>query len=927
MEGQGERHDIQRIPYLARALNMQDVERLHKRLERERQARKQAEAIAEEQKRELYQANLELQRLNAKLEKRVQQRTAELSAARDETLQSIKARSAAEGALLAAQSRLAHLLTSSRVVIFSLEAEDDHRRTFISENVREFIGYEPHECLADPDFWSTHVHPDDRDGVLERFPTLYDAGYLTQEYRFRLRDGSFRWVCSDLQLIYDDEGKPLEIVGSWSDINERKDAEAALRKTAEVVQLLQVIASAANEAVTVESALQIALDRVCAFTGWPVGHAYLVSDEADGVAVSAGLWHLDDEERFANFRAVTEGRSWGSSKTGLVRRVLTDGKPAWIIDVTKDPGFVRAKSAKEIGVRAGFAFPVLAGSEVRAVLEFFSDKPAEPDEAVLELMAQVGTQLGRVMERHRAEDQLRGAKEDAEAATIAKSRFLANMSHELRTPLNAIIGVSEMLQEDADASGQSNTIDPLQRIVRAGRELLYLINDILDLSKIEAGKLDLHLERFEIAQVIEESVATARPVAERNGDRLSVQYDDELGGMIADQTRVRQVISNLLSNACKFTNNGSVFIDAVREAMGGQDWLRLSVSDTGIGMTEEQMARLFREFSQADPSTTRKYGGTGLGLAISRRLCNHMGGDISVESTPGEGSTFTVLLPVNSDSTGSSTTRRIQPVTAGIRDSGRNTILVIDDDPVVREMMRRYLEREGFHVVTAADGSEGLRIAREILPSVITLDVVMPDKDGWDVLRALKSDQKLAHIPVVMLTIIDEKNKGYALGASDYVVKPVDRRQLLSVLKKFRVADARNKVLVVEDDPDMRQRLFSLLSEEGWEVGEAENGRVALTALSDLQPNLILLDLMMPEMDGFEFLAELRNDQLHRKIPVVVVTGADLTAEDHRNLNGGVERILSKSSYSREELFEEVRALVAQYVQRDPDHSETASHD
>jgi CheY-like chemotaxis protein/anti-sigma regulatory factor (Ser/Thr protein kinase) len=484
-----------------------------------------------------------------------------------------------------------------------------------------------------------------------------------------------------------------------------------------------------------------------------------------------------------------------------------------------------------------------------------------------------------------------------------------------------------MLQEDADASGQSNTIDPLQRIVRAGRELLYLINDILDLSKIEAGKLDLHLERFEIAQVIEESVATARPVAERNGDRLSVQYDDELGGMIADQTRVRQVISNLLSNACKFTNNGSVFIDAVREAMGGQDWLRLSVSDTGIGMTEEQMARLFREFSQADPSTTRKYGGTGLGLAISRRLCNHMGGDISVESTPGEGSTFTVLLPVNSDSTGSSTTRRIQPVTAGIRDSGRNTILVIDDDPVVREMMRRYLEREGFHVVTAADGSEGLRIAREILPSVITLDVVMPDKDGWDVLRALKSDQKLAHIPVVMLTIIDEKNKGYALGASDYVVKPVDRRQLLSVLKKFRVADARNKVLVVEDDPDMRQRLFSLLSEEGWEVGEAENGRVALTALSDLQPNLILLDLMMPEMDGFEFLAELRNDQLHRKIPVVVVTGADLTAEDHRNLNGGVERILSKSSYSREELFEEVRALVAQYVQRDPDHSETASHD
>ena len=906
---------------------MQDHERLQRRLERERQARKQAEGIAEEQKRALYQANLELQRLNAKLEKRVQRRTAELSAARDETLQSIKARSAAEGALLAAQGRLAHLLTSSRVVIFSLEAKDEHRRTFISENVQDFIGYEPEECLADPDFWSNHVHPDDRDGVLERFPSLYDAGYLTQEYRFRLRDGSYRWVCSDLQLIYDEDGAPLEIVGSWSDINERKNAEEALRGTAEAVQLLQVITSAANEAVSVEGALQIALDRVCAFTGWPVGHAYMVNEEAGGVAESTGLWHLEDEERFATFKRVTEGRSWGASKAGLVRRVLNYGKPAWIIDVTKDPAFVRAKSAKEIGVRAGFAFPVLAGSDVRAVLEFFSDKPAEPDEAVLELMAQVGTQLGRAMERNRAEEQLRGAMEEAEAATVAKSQFLANMSHELRTPLNAIIGVSEMLQEDAQASGQTDTIDPLQRIVRAGRELLYLINDILDLSKIEAGKLDLLLERFEIAKVIDESVATAQPVADRNGNRLSVQYGEDLGSMVADQTRVRQIILNLLSNACKFTGNGDVRVEAARESMNGLDWLILSVSDTGIGMTKEQMARLFREFSQADPSTTRKYGGTGLGLAISRRLCNHMGGDISVESEPGEGSTFTIRLPVESDTTDESTTRRLQPVPVAVAEGGSNTVLVIDDDPTVRQMMRRYLQREGFRVVTAADGEEGLRIAARIVPSVITLDVVMPEKDGWDVLRSLKSDPRLSGIPVIMLSIVDEKNKGYALGASDYVVKPVNRQQLVSVLEKYRMSDSTNRVLVVEDDPDTRRRLHNMLSEEGWEVDEAENGRLALDRLSDVQPNLILLDLMMPEMDGFEFLVELRNNQQRKTIPVVVVTGADLSDADHRNLNGGVEKILRKSAYSREELFEEVRAVVAQYVKRDPGHSEAASHD
>jgi PAS domain S-box-containing protein len=904
-----------------------DVERLQKRIERERQARKQAEAIAEEQKRELYQANLELQRLNEKLEKRVKRRTAELSAARDETLQSIKARTAAEGALLAAQGRLAHLLTSSRVVIFSLEADGEFRRTFISENVRDFIGYEADEVLNDSDFWSTRVHPDDHDGVLKRFPTIFEDGHLTQEYRFRLRDGSYRWICSDLQLVYDDLGEPLEIVGSWSDIDERMNAEAALRETSEVVQLLQVITSAANEAVTVESALQIALDRVCAFTGWPVGHAYMVDEEDGGVAVSTGLWHLDDEERFATFRDVTEGRSWGPSKAGLVRRVLVYGKPAWIMDVTKDSGFARAKSAKEIGVRAGFAFPVLAGSEVLAVLEFFSDKPAEPDEAILGLMEQVGTQLGRVMERGRSQEQLRKAKEDAEAATSAKSQFLANMSHELRTPLNAVIGVSEMLHEDAEASGETDIIDPLQRIVRAGRELLYLINDILDLSKIEAGKLDLFLEPFEIAAIIEESVATSRPVAEKNGNRLRVEYSKDIGTMVADQTRVRQVILNLLSNACKFTENGEITIDAHRENVGGQDWLRLSVSDTGIGMTGRQLARLFQEFTQADPSTTRRYGGTGLGLAISRRLCNHMGGDISVESTHGEGSTFTVRLPVNSSSSGNGTTMRVQPDDSGAAEARNNTVLVVDDDPTVRDMMRRHLAREGLHVVTAADGDEGLRIARRIKPSVITLDVVMPNTDGWDVLKTLKSEPTLSDIPVVMLTVIDEKNKGYTLGASDYIIKPVNREQLLSVLNKYRSAEFTSRVLIVEDDPDMRQRLRDTLSEAGWEVDEAGNGRIALNRLRNVEPNLILLDLMMPEMDGFEFLAEFRKNREHQAIPVVVVTGADLTEEDHLNLNGGVEKILNKSAYSRDELFEEVRALISRYVQRDPSQDEKAGND
>ena len=368
-------------------------------------------------------------------------------------------------------------------------------------------------------------------------------------------------------------------------------------------------------------------------------------------------------------------------------------------------------------------------------------------------------------------------------------------------------------------------------------------------------------------------------------------------------------------------------IDAARETRGGRNWLRLSVSDTGIGMSAAQMGKLFQEFSQADPSTTRKYGGTGLGLAISRRLCNHMGGDISVESTLGEGSTFTVRLPVDAAAAPDRPEMRSEPPAFDQHSSGRDTVLVVDDDPTVWEMMQRYLAREGFHVVTAADGEEGLRIAKHIRPCVITLDVVMPEKDGWDVLRSLKSEKALSDIPVVMLTIVDERNKGYALGASDYVVKPVNREHLLAILEKYRMSDAPNRVLVVEDDPDMRARLRATLTEQGWEVEEAENGRVALRSLSGNRPNLILLDLMMPEMDGFEFLAELRNDRSNQEIPVVVVTGADLTAEDRQNLNGGVEKVLSKSAYSREQLFEEVRALVAQYVRHDSHDNEAASND
>jgi len=388
-----------------------------------------------------------------------------------------------------------------------------------------------------------------------------------------------------------------------------------------------------------------------------------------------------------------------------------------------------------------------------------------------------------------------------------------------------------------------------------------------------------------------------------------VRCGPDIGEMRSDLTRLRQIVLNLVSNACKFTEQGQVTLEAARELTDGASWVTFTIKDTGIGMTPEQVAKLFEEFSQADSSTTRKYGGTGLGLAISRRLCRMMGGDISVESAPGVGSTFTARLPARVAGAALAQASPCAPLIAAGRAGSK--VLVIDDEETVRDLMRRFLAREGFDVVTARDGAEGLDLARQLHPALITLDVLMPGIDGWTVLQALKADPELARIPVLMLTILDEKNKGYTLGASDYMTKPIDRERLRGLLARYQPEENGRQVLVVEDDPDTRRWLCRALKGEGWQVREADNGRVALERVAEARPDLILLDLMMPEMDGFEFLAELRKNEALRRLPVIVLTAAELSDEDRRRLNGGVERVIQKAAFTRDQLLAELHQLVA----------------
>jgi PAS domain S-box-containing protein len=891
--------------------------------------------------------------------------------------------------------------------------------------------------------------PPDRPGELAQLVARINRGERITNYEtVRMRkDGQPVDVAFTISPIKDEQGVIIGISAFTRDISERTRARQALHRQTTFVKLLQAVAVAANQASSIEAAMQTAVEQICMQIGWPLGHVYLVRDDAPEALASTDIWYLADLDRFAVFRTTTAARA--RSTGDLPGQVLISGKPGWIADMTAAPDVPTAEPASTIGVRAAFAFPVLLGTEVVAVLEFFSVEVIEPDEALLDVMAHVGTQLGRVVERVRAEAALRRSEQlyrtvasnfpngalllfdrdlrytvaggtglaevgltreqlegktihdlfppdlceqlmpahytalvgspsvlevlyaglthlvytipvrdepgevyagmvmtqniterkrfeealveerallarrveertadlsaaNAELARAArlKDEFLASMSHELRTPLNAVLGLSEALQEQVYGPLNATQLKALKSVEESGRHLLDLINDILDLAKIGAGKLDLAFGPVAPGAICQASLRLIKHDAHKKHLRIETTIDPAVALLRADARRLKQVLVNLLSNAVKFTSEGgTVGLEVVGDM--AQQVVRLTVWDSGIGIAEEDLPRLFQPFVQLDSRLARQYNGTGLGLALVYRMVEMHGGSVSVTSEPGVGSRFTISLPwYNQAGTVEPCDATLSPAAATAALPTIRQALIIEDSPTAAAQLVRYLGELGVTAVTHPQGEDAITRVLEVRPDLIILDILLPDTSGWEVLERLQVEPRTRQIPVLIVSVMDDRSYGLALGAADYLVKPFTRQDVQQVLGRLGPPSENDShlapqalpdqasmhltVLLAEDNEVSITTMLDYLCAKGYQVVVARNGAEAITRAREVQPAIILMDIQMPGMDGLEAIRRIRMQRNVAQTPIIALTALAMPGDRERCLAAGADDYLSK---------------------------------
>ena len=897
------------------------------------------------------------------------------------------------------KQQLEFVLSSSPAAIFTCQPADDYAPTFISDNIVNVSGYTSAEFLSRPDFWATHIHPEDAPRLFAELSALFEQGQHIHEYRFLHKAGHYIWVRNELRLICDDQGTPLEIVGYFADIGDRKAienqlraSEAALAEAQRMVHLGSWEVDAATRQLTwsdevfrcfgldpsehepdyaehfnlihpedrdrLEQHVERAIQEGIPFQ---IELRILRVDGSMGYLEGRGEAKLNDQGQVAKIFGtaldITERKVAELERQNLSNRLalaLSSGAiGCWDWDIQQNTIFWDERMYELYGIptadiAASVPYEIWANSvhpadrlatetllqqaalgqavydpefrvihadgsihHIKAYGMVVLDAEGNP-KSMIGVNLDISDRKRSEAERQQAEERLQQINAQLDRATRLKDEFLANMSHELRTPLNAILGMSEGLKEHVFGGLSDRQRQAVETIERSGTHLLDLINDILELSKIEAGKLELEMALVDVHYLCESSLTFVRQMALSKGISLSLEMGQAMPEVVVDERRLRQVLINLLSNAVKFTPaGGQVILRAYVERRNSRNYLNLSVADTGIGIAPADIAKLFQPFVQIDSSLNRQYSGTGLGLALVRKLTELHGGQVSVTSEVNQGSCFTLDLPYLTELAPPAIATPMSQ--SSLLDTDNSRVLVIEDSAAAAGLIARYLEEQGMEAIICPSGDRVMADVIAFRPALIILDLLLPNLSGWEVLRQLKTNPETQAIPVIVVSVVDERSYGLSLGAAEYLVKPISRQQLQQAIASLHHSHqpplspvmaaspdsasltGEAPLILLAEDNDMNVATVSnYLTALGYRLIYAKNGEVAVELAQTQSPRLILMDIQMPDMDGLEAMQLIRSDARCAHIPIVALTALAMPGDRERCLAAGANHYLSK---------------------------------
>jgi signal transduction histidine kinase/DNA-binding response OmpR family regulator/HAMP domain-containing protein len=686
--------------------------------------------------------------------------------------------------------------------------------------------------------------------------------------------------------------------------------------------------TALNKHESTENVEQSSLQILCLHMGAAVGALYLLENESNVLRLASG-YALN----------MTEDKLEYKVGEGIPGQCAAMKQNLEVSDIVATKGFIIDTGLVRVAPTNVLAVPILFQENLIGVIVLGAMQPFDilRLEIIKNSVPQIGVAITNAMntdstrklsiEIATKNNQLNTKNVELQKAYRVKSDFLSNMSHELRTPLNSIIGFTSVLLGPHGEPLTPDQAKAIEKVLKNGKHLLELINDILDFSKIEAGRTPINIDSGEISEIISNVMITVEPMVTTKGVKLIQEVEPDLPILNTDILKVKQILLNLLSNAAKFTEQGTISISAKKYG----DMISISVKDDGIGIEPKNLDRVFEEFSQIDSSSSRKYKGTGLGLPIAKNYARLLGGNLTVQSEFGKGSTFILVLPPTfpkdklqkpgeepapPKGTPAAATTAVPSATRpapekSVAPSSSILVLCIDDDAEVIDLLRRYLIPEGYSVRGAASGEEGIRLAQELRPAVITLDVMMPEKDGWQVLRELKNNPATKDIPVIIHSIIENRPLALSLGALEVIAKPSEPKEVLNVVE--RACRSKNQpIMIVDDNQDFADSLKILLETEGYRAVAMYSGENALKEIENINPSLLFLDLLMPGMDGFAVVKQLRSQERWRDLPIVIVTGAEITDGQRKSLNTLTQEFIEKSQFSKEMISSTIKKIIYQ---------------